>query len=141
MQACESCTNSGFLLMGPNGGPSGWSLIERCDECNQYESDWEAASACFEVCRMSQDREGITVSVSVRSCVLPIQILRTAYDKYLQADVVMNRYVCSCGDYYETEKAAKACPDCDWYPLHPRLSDISAHLKGLGKLWYATPRN
>jgi len=55
---CEACNGNGFILASKGSGLQDDLLliIERCDACDQFESDSEAVEACFNMA-MEQERK------------------------------------------------------------------------------------
>ena len=47
LDKCEACEGAGYLMAAPEGyeAPYGMAFIERCDSCERYADDWEAAHA------------------------------------------------------------------------------------------------
>jgi hypothetical protein len=136
MTPCESCVNSGFMLMGHAAGMhKGWVLIEKCDECGVYESDWDAGALNFVDCRQDQNGDGIRVAVRVRSANVPIEILKLKHDKAF-GWLVTNWYAAG-GGVYRTVAEARKAHGSNWILIPPRLQDVIMHCKANDILWFA----
>jgi hypothetical protein len=61
---CEGCDGSGIRCPAgpscviPDLDESVWTIVERCDNCELYENDFEAARVLFEVVQWVQCTEG-----------------------------------------------------------------------------------
>jgi len=134
---CEYCVDLGFLIMGhADGLYKGWVLIEKCDECGIYESDWDAAATSFVDCRQDQDAEGVRVSARVRSAAVPLEILRVKQDPTF-GTLVTNWYGAG-GGVYKTVAEARKAHGTNWILIPPRLEDVIAKCKQDNLMWYVS---
>lgn len=134
MQQCD-CLEYGFLLMGHAAGlPKGWSLIEKCDECGMYESDWDAAANSFVDCRQEQDAEGVRVAVRLRSANVEFEILKVRYDETF--GMLVTNWWSACGKVYKTAEQARKEQGCGWELIRPRLEWVVAHCQDVNVMYY-----
>jgi hypothetical protein len=132
---CEYCVDLGFLLMGHAAGlPKGWSLIEKCDECGIYESDWDAAATSFVDCRQDQDAEGVRVSARVRSAAVPLEILKARYDETF--GMLVTNWYGAGGGVYKTVAEARKAHGSNWILIPPRLEDVVKHCQNENVMYY-----
>lgn len=134
MKQCD-CLEYGFLLMGHAAGlPKGWSLIEKCDECGMYESDWDAAANSFVDCRQEQNAEGVHVAVRLRSATVQFEILKARYDETF--GILVTNWYGAGGGVYKTVAEARKAHGSNWILIPPRLEDVVKHCQNENVMYY-----
>lgn len=134
MKQCD-CLEYGFLLMGHEKGlPKGWSLIEKCDECGMYESDWDAAANSFVDCRQEQNAEGVHVAVRLRSATVQFEILKARYDETF--GMLVTNWWTACGNVYKTASEAYKVEGSGWELIRPRLEWVVQKCQADNVMYY-----
>lgn len=134
MKQCD-CLEYGFLLMGHEKGlPKGWSLIEKCDECGMYDSDWDAAAASFDHCKMEQNSDGIHVAVRLRSATVQFEIIKAVYDETF--GMLVTNWWDAAGKVYKTSEEAYREQGSGWGLVRPRLEVVIAKCQADNVMYY-----
>ncbi len=134
MKQCD-CLEYGFLLMGHAAGlPKGWSLIEKCDECGMYESDWDAAANSFVDCRQEQNAEGIHVAVRLRSATVQFEILKVSH--HHPWGMLVNNWWSAGGNVYKTAAEARKEQPSGWELIRPRLEWVVEKCQADNVMYY-----